>query len=230
MCDYSVNVFAPQIPFMKYMIFIVLIIGLYTANYQLALYMNKKNSRWEINKKPSTQHYWDLFMTISFSTVVYAFSNMVNTFNLFTVLGMVLGTFGIAFIDSLPGFQFSLRGVPSADPIPLAVISIFLILLFVSIGFTTKRYIDCKMTKNLLIYMITPILFLVSTLGAYIYQTKKEGDKSVTYHLHHWFVVLPLILFFRLPHHALSSFTSGVLLGIFIDGVSRYGPSSVYVN
>jgi len=229
-CDYSVNVFSPQIPFMKYALFVLLIVGLYTANYQLALHMNKKNSRWEINKKPSTQHYWDLFMAISFSTVVFAFSNMVNTFNLFTILGMVLGTFGMAFLGSLPGFQFSLRGTTSAGAIPLVVVSIFLMLLFISIGFTAKRYVDCHMTMKLATYLLAPILFLASTFGAYMYQTKKEDDKSVTYHLHHWFIVLPLVLFFRLPHHFLSSFTSGVLLGIFIDGVSRYGPSSVYVN
>jgi hypothetical protein len=185
-------------------------------NYNISKLIKKKN----IHIKKASEYYNDVVTLFVFCSIVFVFSNMTNTFNIFTILGITVGTFVSYFLFLLPGFENGIRSIETIKPAPIISLSIFMLLLIVSFGFTTVHYVNCGAGLNMTIYITIPILFIISTM--LVYFSNREIDMNVQ------FLVLPLALFFRIPNHKLSSFMSGLFIGIFIDGISQNDKQSIF--
>ena len=228
-CENSVRKLAYGFNTKKYSLFMLIVLVLYTT-----LYSASKRLGWEHEEKQYTHHYEHIVVLLAFSTIIYTFANMSNTFNMYTLIGMILGSYGIAYIGSLPGFNFSMQSVDRISKIPMATVLSFVTILAASTIFTYKKYAQCEFKTYFWIFLLAPIFILAASYITLYYQLKQESKKpeqerrKVELHLHHWQWSIPLIFLFRFPNDTVSSLLSGVLFGIFADGVIRYGPDSIY--
>jgi len=220
-CSISVRQFSQRIYPTKFSMFLLILVTVYLSDYAFA-----RRMKWESRKKSITQHYADIFIMCMFGTVIYSFSNMSNTFSIYTILGMFIGSFGISWLGSLPGFNFDLEGLRYAAKTPLTVVFVIFTVLLASAILTINQYRKCNMMPAFFIFLSIPVLIVGLSFILAKYQNKK-GEQT-TFHLHHWQWSIPLIFMFRFPNDITSSLVSGIFLGIFVDGISRYGPDSIY--
>ena len=66
----------------------------------------------------------------------------------------------------------------------------------------------------------------VSTLVLTVYSMVSSQCSVAALHIHHWIIGLVVVIFSRGQRHALA-FIQGVGLGVFVDGLMRYGPSGM---
>jgi len=206
----------------KFSFFICMLFLVYITNYLLSIQL-----QWEVHKKSLAKHYTDIFLMYIFSIIIYIFSNMQETFNIYSVIGIWLGTLGIAFIGNLPGFNFEVDSLKQVGTLQIIVVGLFLLLLLIMILLTLKQYKDKSSLLATFCIVSIPLIIILLSYLIYLHETKINKNKQ-EYHFHHWQWSIPFIFLFRIPNHFISSFTSGVLIGIFIDGISRYGPDSIY--
>lgn len=206
----------------KFSLFISTLCLVYIIDYVITLQLG-----WEIHKKSLAKHYTDLFLMGVFSTLIYIFANMQETFTIYTVIGICIGTVGIAVVGNLPGFNFDVDSLKQVGVIQIIVVAFFLCFLCIMIGVTLKQYEDKHSLIATLAIVSIPLIIILFSYLIYLHETKINKNKQ-EYHFHHWQWSIPFIFLFRVPRHFISSFTSGILIGIFVDGISRYGPDSIY--
>jgi len=225
-CEVSVKKLAYMFDTKKYAMFIVFLFVLY-----FSVYFTARRLKWESDKKDATKHYEDIITLLLFGTVIFTFSNMSFTFNYITIIGMFIGSFGIAYLGQLPGFNFSVQNITTISRIPMITVIALASILAVAAYTTFSKYTKCNYLPYFWFFFLLPVAIVGSSYAVFYYQdkqNKKENKKPPVLHLHHWQWSIPLIFLFRFPNDIVSSFLSGILIGIFTDGIARYGPDSIF--
>lgn len=217
LCDLSAKRLINPIYIRRWLIFIFLSIALYVSIYITA---SKLNWEHDENKKLTDHYYQSIFLVI-LGTFLFTLGNYNNTFSFLFPIGMIVGGFGIAYLGTLPGFNFSTNSLTKLSGVPLVtVIAISMILLFFAFQ-TYDRYRKCNMTPMFYTLFFLPVLVLFT--GIII-----ASVENTNVHLHHWQWALAFTLFARFPGKPLQSFLTGLFVGIVIDGISRYGPDPMF--
>jgi len=217
-CDPTARKFINKIEPKRWIAFTVTILFLY-----ISLYLVSSVFTWEKDDKKISKHYYDGLYTILLGTFLFLFGNFNNTFSYWFAIGIILGGFTIAIIGQLPGFQFSTGSLTSLTGVPLLVVSVFGLALVGSLIFTFLYYRKCELTPMFWAFLLIPIAILV--LGYLCYTVDSD---SVEFHLHHWQWAILFVFFARFPGIPWQSFLTGVFVGIIVDGISRYGPDTLF--
>jgi hypothetical protein len=191
---------------------------MYLASYNVA-----KFYKWEYNEKTYTEHYFELFFLMLFTTVLYLFGNYENTFSKYTFIGVIVGCFAIAYIGNLPGFQFNAMSIFHLEGAAQAVVTTLLGLMAAFFIFTFFEYRKCDMTSMYFVWTIIPIALFSLSMWA-----SKLDHQDI--YVHHWQWATLLLLFSRFPDRPLLNFGTGAFMGIMIDGISRYGPAPFQIS
>lgn len=217
-CDKSAKrLFNPVDP-KRWTTFIIATIALY-----ILLYASASLFDWERDVKRPTAHFYQLLYVIILANFIFYFGNINNTLSYYFLIGMLVGGFGIAFLGTLPGFQFSTGSLFELRGVPLFTVLAFTVLAVAGIYFTFRHYRKCEMTNIFLILFLVPIAILA--LGYFL--ASMESD-TVEVHLHHWQWALLFVFFARFPGTPWQSLLTGVFVGIVIDGIGRYGPDPLF--
>jgi hypothetical protein len=217
-CDLTAKKLINPINTNRLITFIVGSIALYAA-----LYLSAVRFGWEYESKKYTDHYYQVLYLIILSSFIFTFGNFNNTLSYWFLLGMVAGGFGIAYLGTLPGFNFSTGSITSLSGTPLyTVVGISAVLLYLAYQ-TYKYYKKCGMTKLFFILFLTPVAILAAGL-----LLARLDSSSVEVHLHHWQWALVFVFFARFPGVPWQSFLTGLFVGIVIDGIARYGPDPLF--
>jgi len=217
-CDTTAKRLFNRVEPRRWLTFMMAVVGLYVSIYGVSSLLD-----WERDIKSPTDHYYQLLYVLILSHFLFYFGNFNNTLSIWFLVGMFVGGFGIAYIGTLPGFQFSTGSLGELSGIPLATVVGFASLFLVGAYLTFKYYQKCEMTNIFYILMGVPIALLV--LGLLL--ARSESD-SVSVHLHHWQWALLFVFFARFPGIPWQSFLTGAFVGIVIDGIGRYGPDPLF--
>jgi len=218
-CDLSAKKLINPINIRRWLTFVVSALVLYSALYAAAVRFD-----WEYDSKKYTDHYYQVLYLIILASFIFTFGNFNNTLSYWFLLGMIVGGFGIAYLGTLPGFNFSTGSISSLSGGPLfTVIGITAALLF-GAYLTYLYYKKCGMENLFFILFFTPIAILA--LGLLL---ARLDSSSVEVHLHHWQWALVFVFFARFPGVPWQSFLTGLFVGIVIDGIARYGPDPLFI-
>lgn len=217
-CDFSSRKLFNPTDTRTWVAFIGSVFAVYVTLYSVASLFN-----WEKDNKLISEHYYHVLYTILLASFIYQLGNFNNTFTTWFVLGMFIGGLGIAAIGQLPGFQFSIGSIGNLTGLPLFTVIFFAALAAIGVYMTFQYYRKCNMTSLFLILFLGPILILA--LG---YLLSRIDSDKVEFRLHHWQWALLFVFFARFPGVPWQSFLTGVFVGIIIDGISRYGPDTLF--
>jgi hypothetical protein len=217
-CDLSAKRLINPIYIRRWLTFTVTAIVLYSLIYLAAVKFD-----WERDSKKYTDHYYQVLYLIILGSFIFTFGNFNNTLSIWFLSGMVIGGFGIAYLGTLPGFNFSTGSLTSLSGIPLLVTVGIAAVLSFGAYLTYNYYKKCGMTNLFFILFFTPI----AILAAGLLLVRLDGS-SVEIHLHHWQWALVFVFFARFPGVPWQSLLTGIFVGIVIDGISRYGPDPLF--
>lgn len=220
-CDKSVRKWVGGFTPKRYVAFVVTIVFLYTLIYLVAQGMG-----WEHDDKKLSDHYTHVIIMGIFATVVYLFGNYNNTFSLETIIGMFIGCFGIAYLGSLPGFNFSFQSLSQIGIIPKITIGVIALLFLIVLFVTYRMYKRCDFTKFYWIFMSIP--FIILAFAYLVAFMDNEAGETVQVHLHHWQWAIPFLFLMRFPGSKIQALATGAFFGIFIDGIARYGSDPLF--
>lgn len=217
-CDLTAKRLVNPIYIKRWIAFTTISVALYSALYLAAVSLD-----WERDNKKYTDHYYQVLYLIILGSFLFTFGNFNNTFSFWFIIGMIIGGFGIAYIGSLPGFNFSTGSLTSLSGTPLiATVAIASILIY-GAYLTFNHYKKCGMTKLFFTLFFVPI----AVLAVGLLLTRFDGS-SVEIHLHHWQWALLFVFFARFPGVPWQSVLTGIFVGIVIDGIARYGPDPLF--
>lgn len=217
-CDLTAKNFINHIEGRRWITFTVLTLSVY-----FFIYGTSTLFHWERDVKTVSKHYYDVLYLILLGSFLFTFGNFNNTLSYWFILGTILGAFTIAAIGQIPGFQFSTGSLSSLSGIPLFTVAFFGLLFSTGLYFTFRYYQKCGLTTMFWTFLLVPIAILA--LG---YWFAKIDSATVEFHLHHWQWAILFVFFARFPGVPWQSFLTGVFVGIIVDGISRYGPDTLF--
>jgi hypothetical protein len=218
-CDMTAKNLINPIETKRWVTFIISVVVLYVALYGAAVRFD-----WEHDSKKYSDHYYQLLYLIILSSFIFTLGNFNNTLSFWFILGMIIGGFGIAYLGTFPGFNFSTGSISSLSGTPLyTVIGISLVLLYLAF-LTYRHYSKCGMENLFYILFFAPI----AILGVGLLLARLDSS-SVDIHLHHWQWALLFVFFARFPGIPWQSLLTGIFVGIIVDGIARYGPDPLFV-
>lgn len=196
----------------KYILFITTLIVTYI------LYTFIVKSGWEGREKSIAVHIDNVNQLIVYSTVVFVFGNYSNTFDELTAVFIPFSAVIFGWIAELPFMKTSLTSINKWSMKTWSIFLpafIFIILIMIYIYSISKK---C----NSVIISLGPSIFFMITI--FILYFTKNKDEVV--HPHHWQIgwVLSFMTRYNSP---ISKILGGVFLGIFVQGISMYGPDKI---
>ena len=200
-------------------------IGTLIVNYFLIRYLSQK-FQWEYRKKTSLENYQDITFLVILGTVVFVFGNYAQTFDHWTVSSILITTFVYGWITNLPTFKVSLVGWRNWTGQVWSAVIISLSVLALVFGYMIKQSYNCNTLLEISIYAIIAVLWFVG-LSISNHRNNLElerigGDKKPL-HIHHYQWSYALAFFFSFDS-IISKIGSGIILGIFVNGLAVYGP------
>lgn len=195
---------------LKYFLYILSLIICYVAIRRISKRMN-----WSERQKTPDQHIQDITVMLIMATVSFTFGNYSNTFDQWTVFGMFLGTLVFTWISNMPGFTTSLMGVSDWGPQMWAVIMVSAMVIIIFMLYVLNNSYKCDTLFEVLAYLVIFIGWIVA-----MFVFKKNGEEV---HIHHYQIAWALS-FFTSFDSIISKTLAGIVLSIFVNGISVYGP------
>lgn len=198
-------------------LFLLCILTSYILYRNFALQMD-----WRHNIRSCDQIYSDISYLLFLSTVLFFFGNYNNTFDTYTVIGLLVGLFGFGAIGQTPYLQNNLSNMETWSSSAWIAYGIGTLIVIIIILYHVELVNDEGYTGNYVLTLLIPIMF-----GTLAYYTTNMKGSKIKFHPHHWFIFYALAFFTRFDT-VLSQLSAGLSIGVFVHGVSAYGADRAF--
>lgn len=198
----------------KYIYFIVILI----INYSLIRTFNLL-FQWENRIKKFENHLQDIFSLLIYGTLLFTYGNYAETFDWWTIMSIFIVELIFSSITNINVFKTSLASIKTWN-VETWIVSSILFFIIIVIGlyilWLSKK---CANIRIFFVFLLIPLCLL-----SLIFCFKSE---TITIHIHHW-QIFWLLAFFTQYNNIFIKIVSGLCIGIFIQGISTYGPDTIF--
>jgi hypothetical protein len=185
---------------------------------------------WECNGKDWAAHFSDVVSLLTIGGVLWATGPTIDSRTLGPSL---LIFFSVCFVFGAIGQVPFMENSLSSGTDAFTGSSLYLYLsaaLIIVTCLTYAGYMACKSrTDGILALLTLTMLFAVYGAAGAIYITQ-EVFVNLTFHLHHYFLAASLCLLFRAENDPPTLLIRWLLLGVFVEGMSAYGPAAMLIE
>lgn len=182
-----------------------------------------KLPNWERRDKTLAVEIQDISQLIVYGTLVFVFGNYSQTFNQITFVSMIVGAIVFGWLGTIPFMKNSLAGFRDWSTPARVLYGVGFAVIAVTIVYIVIGAQKCNSLLPSIMPLILPLVILLLMIAS------ARIDKQHKIHPHHW-QILWAIAFVTRFNTPLSKVLGGISIGIFVQGISAYGPDLTIVS